>query len=460
LEENSHIVNVRFAPSPTGLLHIGGARTALFNYLWAKRCGGNFFLRFEDTDKTRSEAIYEEYMLRDLEWLKIHPDGEIIRQTDRNKRHLQILDELKASGVAYPCFCAPNESAGDSKNTRDACRRLSQEERKKLIESGKGHCWRFAAPDTAESFEFKDLLRGVITLDAREVGDIVLARSDGSPTYLFAVVVDDHDASITHVIRGEEHISNTPKQELIYRALGWSAPEWVHIPMILDQERHKLSKRSGAISIASYRDEGWMPEAVAAYLATLSWSGAPSDRLLSPDELAGAFELGSVALDSPIHDPSRMRHFGKLALSSRPIDKLLDDCADLFPMGGDCGKGAERDRGALICELAPGCASIAELRGAITASFSLDAIPPDNGGAVWISDLIPRLEETPSAEWESDRIKDLLKNFQRERGLKGRDFYHALRVSVTGRAEGAPIALLMACLGRDRVIGRINNHRG
>jgi glutamyl/glutaminyl-tRNA synthetase len=303
-----------------------------------------------------------------------------------------------------------------------------------------------------------DRLRGTIAAPASSIEDFVLARGDGTSTYLLAVVVDDHDSSVTHVIRGEEHISNTPRQEMIYRALGWQAPQWVHIPMVLDAGRHKLSKRSGAISIGSYRDEGWLPDAVVSYIATLSWSGAPSDMLLSPAEMSAAFHLDSVALTPPVHDPDRMRHFGKMSIARLPAEDLLEKYRGAFPKRHpDSNNYDETDRISLIKELVPSCAVLDELREAISNSFLAPRAAISVSEIGWVTAVRDRLADVPDDDWTSERIRKILKEFQKECGLKGRELYHTLRLLITGRESGAPLALILSCLGRERVISGLTS---
>jgi glutamyl/glutaminyl-tRNA synthetase len=326
-------------------------------------------------------------------------------------------------------------------------------------------CWRFAVPAGDESVSFFDRLRGAMQARAADIGDFVLLRGDGTPTYHFAVVVDDHDSRITHVIRGEEHLSNTPKQELLYRALGWSAPEWIHIPMVLDAERHKLGKRSGAVSISSYRENGWSPKALVSYMATLSWSGAPADSVLSPDELARVFDIDSVALDSPIHDSNRMRHFGKLDMRSIPTKTFLQEYSNILPYVEDPPSEIDSDRLSLIEELLPECACRSELEGALAGAFLLES----RGKLLervyeerwmsemgWISEMIERLSLLQSSEWSSAKLKGLLREFQGAHGLKGKNLYHTLRLALSGKESGAPVVLIMACLGRKNALDRLN----
>lgn len=450
------LTRTRFAPSPTGLLHIGGARTALFNYLWAKHLGGEFLLRFEDTDRTRSATSFSEAIMRDLVWLGLVPDGEIINQSDRSSRHMQVLKELIKRGAAYPCFCPAAVNSGPGAGACSGiCRGLSSGQREERLSAGEPYCWRLAVPASEKTYAFQDRLHGLLSVPSENILDFVLTRTDGSCTYLFAVVVDDHDADITHVIRGEEHISNTPKQEMIYRALGWAIPEWAHIPMVLDEDRHKLSKRSGAISISSYRETGWDPAAIVAYLATLSWSGAPAERISSLAELSEHFSLEAVASSSLMHDHERLRHFGKLALASADKGELLRDAMECFPKI-EQRETLHTDRLEIISELLPFCATKNELAAALEDQFNFCAPPLGEAPKLpWLPLFARKLTEIPASEWSEANIKQCLRAFQKANALKGKDFYHGLRYLLTGRNEGVPLALLMACLGKGNIFDRI-----
>jgi glutamyl-tRNA synthetase len=426
--------------------------------LWAKHNGGRFLLRFEDTDRERVSARFEESILNDLEWLGIVPDEKATRQTERTERYKELLAELCRLNFAYPCFCPPGDSAGAKRPQADKCRFIEPDERERRLLSGEPFCLRFASPQSDDSVTFQDRLRGGMSVKGRTIGDFVLARGDGSPTYLFAVVADDHDSRVTHVIRGEEHLPNTPKQELIYRALGWEAPEWIHIPMVLDSERHKLSKRSGAISVASYREDGWSPEALVSYMATLSWAGAPADRISRAGDLAAGFDIGDVSLDSPTHDQERMNHFGKMAMRELSAESLRSEYGMLFPSSGIRGGHVDSDRAALIKELLPSCSCKKELAVSIDRVFlpgeARQALPPED--EEWMRDIRDELSRVAPDLWHSENLKNILKEFQKERGLKGKILYHCLRVMLTGAEQGVPIALLMGCFGREYVLRRFD----
>jgi nondiscriminating glutamyl-tRNA synthetase len=426
--------------------------------LWAKHCGGDFLLRFEDTDRERSSAEFEEAILNDLKWLGIEPDGAISRQTSRFARYREILGELIKLGAAFPCFCSHEDEAHETKRPyADPCRHITREEGSRRIDSGEPFCVRFASPLEGDTVVFSDRLHGELSFSATTIGDFVLMRSDDAPTYLFAVVVDDHDFQITHVIRGEEHISNTPKQELIYRALGWRAPEWIHIPMVLDTQRHKLSKRSGAVSIASYREDGWTADALVSYMATLSWSGAPADRLSTAIELAGKFDIDSVALVSPAHDTERMRHFGRMAMRKIGAATLLRECDLQFPRIEDPSDQFDLDRTNLVGELLPQCACRKDLEIAVSEVFECHDSHErlDFADIAWMRELCKKLSSLSQGEWCSGALKVLLKDFQKERELKGKMMYHVLRAVLSGKESGVPLSLLMGCLGKKNALKRL-----
>jgi glutamyl-tRNA synthetase len=433
---------------------MGGARTALFNYLWAKRNGGRFLLRFEDTDRARSAICHEDSILGDLKWLGIEPDEITARQSERAARHAEVLALLERRNAAYPCFCAASDEAGAiGETSRHACRDIPGNEARARIAGGEKCCWRFRAP-SGQAHTFRDRLRGIVSVPADSIGDFVLSRSDGSVTYLLAAVVDDCDSRVTHVIRGEEHLPNAPKQEMICGALGWDLPEWVHIPMILDGERHKLSKRGGAAAISRYRELEWPPDAIVSYLATLSWARAPTDRIAGLDELSGIFDLDSVALAPPVHDESRMRHFGREHMARAPRRELLEACRSSF--GPDVGfMPPDAEKISLIDELAPACATLGELRSSLETELGYGADAQGTDVPKWLPAILERLSSIPESDWSSANIKNSLKLFQKELAVKGRDFFHPLRLFLTGRPQGAPLGIILSCVGKREAIRRI-----
>jgi glutamyl/glutaminyl-tRNA synthetase len=377
----------------------------------------------------------------------MEPDGDVVRQTSRLARHLEVLEELKRRGVLYPCFCSG--PAGAEQSSAHSCRHLSGGEANARIETGEPHCWRFKV-HRGHDFIYVDKLRGSISVSTDSMEDFAVSRSDGSVKYLLAAVVDDHDTGVSHVIRGEEHLSNVPKQEMIYSSLDWNSPEWAHIPMVLDLNRHKLSKRLGAVSIGEYRSRGWEPEAIVSYLATLSWSGAPSDRIMPIGELAAAFDLDAVAKFSPLHDEERMAHFGKIRMSDAPDESLLDHCEHIFAL-----HVAYDDKIALIREVKPQCATYSELINGVQNELSLGAVDSNETLPDWFAGLSDVLADIAVTDWRADYITDAMKSFARGCSLNGREFFHPVRIFLTGASRGAPIGLILSCVGKEKILTRL-----
>src|SRR3954468_839115 len=337
-------MRVRFAPSPTGQLHVGNARTALFNWLLARGHDGTFILRIEDTDVERSTKQSEESILDDLRWLGLEwdegPDvggsGGPYRQSERLHLYSSYANELLAGGHAYYCFCAPQKleddrrkdlAAGRPPKYRGTCRSLSPEDARRRIEAGERGVIRFRVPEHGD-VAFQDLVRGDVTFSTDVIGDFVIVRSDGHPAYNFAVVVDDALMEITHVIRGEDHISNTPRQVLLYRALGFTPPQFAHLALVMGPDHTPLSKRHGATSVAEFRLRGYLPEALVNYLALIGWSPGASaadpgtnEELLPVAELARRFAIEDVGHSAGIFDIEKLswmnRHYMKVAAPGR-----------------------------------------------------------------------------------------------------------------------------------------------
>ena len=295
-------VVTRFAPSPTGWLHLGNARTAIFNFLFAKHNNGKLILRIEDTDKERSKKQYEEALLEDLEWLGIKWDEGPYRQSERGAIYKKYIQELLNKGKAYLCFCSQEEIEREREKARKEgkpyrysgkCRNLTPEQIKKYLEEGRPYVIRFKVPENKEVV-FNDLIKGEVKFNTKDLGDFVIVRSDGSPVYNFVVVIDDALMGITHVIRGEDHLSNTPKQILIYEALGFKIPQFAHLPIILGEDRSKLSKRHGAVSVRQYRKEGYISQALFNYLTLLGWYPKDGREILSLEELIKEFDIEDI----------------------------------------------------------------------------------------------------------------------------------------------------------------------
>ncbi|MDR1377583.1 MAG: glutamate--tRNA ligase [Synergistaceae bacterium] len=458
-------VRTRFAPSPTGELHIGGARTALFNFLLARGANGKFVLRIDDTDRERSRPQYERQLMEDLRWLGLHwdegPDLDksmpvSYRQSERTSFYKDALETLRKKELVYPCFCSEarletlrKEQLSRSEPPRydGLCRRLSHQQVARKIDEGEKPCWRFILPSVPVTFH--DAVRGNLTFSPGDMGDFVAERSDGGVTYIFASVVDDHLMEITHIVRGDEHVPNAARQQALFEALGWTAPVYAHIPMILSQDRQKLSKRTGSTPVLRYREEGYLPEALTAYLSTLSWTppteGSPFS-LFSLQETASVFSLSRISTSSPVHDETHLRYWQKEVMRRRGSQALLKQLMEVVP-SFEVFDAPPLKR--LIDDLLEENYTLPLLRGAL--SFLLEK--PKGGHEAWL----PELKETLrlADPWTEEELNRTTRTFMKERGLKGKEFFHPLRLILTGRESGAALTLVMCALGRNRVLNRL-----
>ena len=337
-------VRTRFAPSPTGYLHIGGARTALFNYLFARHHGGKFILRIEDTDRERSTTEAIEAILQALRWLQLDWDEGPFYQTQRFPLYRERIQKLLAEGRAYPCVCTPEEL--------EAKRQAAQREKRKPAYDGtcrpkkgaipplpkdKPYAVRFRSPQTGTTV-VDDAVKGRVVFENRELDDLIIARSDGTPTYNFCVVVDDIDMGITHIIRGDDHLSNTPRQILLYQALGHVPPQFAHVPLILGLDKARLSKRHGATSVTAYRDMGYFPAALVNYLVRLGWSHGDQE-IFSREELIEKFTLEEVGKSAGAFNPEKLVWVNFYYMKTRPLSQLAEEIVPeglLVPEGMDC----------------------------------------------------------------------------------------------------------------------------
>ena len=323
------VVRVRFAPSPTGKLHLGGARTALFNFLFARSQNGVFILRIEDTDKERSTPEFENDIIESLSWLGLHWDEGPVRQSERIDLYEKIIKELINKNLAYYCFCSKEEleirkqeqlTRGEVPKYPGTCRNLTKEEIKNKLAKKIPYVIRLKVPE--KIITFKDLLRDEIKIDLRQSGDFVIAKKETEPLYVLANTVDDHYQGITHVIRGEEFLSTTPKQILIYKYLDWQEPIFVHLPLVLGQDRSKLSKRHGAKSISEYRDEGYLPEAILNFIALLGWHPQGDREIISLEEMIKEFKLEKLNKSPAIFNISKLNYFNRYYLRIKKAEEI------------------------------------------------------------------------------------------------------------------------------------------
>ena len=329
---------VRFAPSPTGELHLGGARTALFNWLFAKKYNGQFFLRIEDTDRVRSKEEFTQQICDSLNWLGLTWDEELVYQSRRGDRYSEIIELLLNTEYSYRCFCTKEDLAQKrAKSEKETgtyiydgtCRNLTENQITENVSENISFVVRLKVPKTV--LKFQDNIYGEIEINTEEIDDLIVARTDGTPTYNLVVVIDDHDMKITHVIRGEDHISNTPKQMLIYKALGYSTPEFSHLPMILGPDKRRLSKRHGAIGVQKYRDKGYFPDALNNYLALLGWNPDTEKEIFSLRELVDTFELNQVQKKPAVFDEKKLHWISGQHIFNSSAQAIFDGIRKINP---------------------------------------------------------------------------------------------------------------------------------
>ena len=456
-------VRTRFAPSPTGYLHIGGVRTALFNWLYARHCGGTFILRIEDTDRERSTEASVQAILDGMAWMGLDWDEGPIYQTARFDRYREVVNQMLDKGQAYRCYCSretldqvreAQRAEGIKPRYNRHCRDLQNPER-----PGIEPVIRFRNPlDGAVVFD--DAIRGRVLISNDELDDLVIARPDGSPTYNFSVVVDDIDMSITHVIRGDDHVNNTPRQVNVFRALGAELPVFAHVPMIIGTDGQRLSKRHGAVSVLQYRDDGFLPEALLNYLVRLGWSYGDQE-VFSVDEMVRAFDVGNVNRAASAFDLDKLKwlnhHYVKAASTGRLVS-LFVECLD--QRGIDITEGP--DPADVVEALRERAQTLQEMVDR-SEYFYREFEDYDTGAAQkhlrpvaqsMLEDVRVRLEEM--SDWTAEGIHQQVNATVAEAGSKLGKLAQPLRVAVSGTAATPPIDQTLLLVGRERTLGRIN----
>ncbi|HXE17529.1 MAG TPA: glutamate--tRNA ligase [Stellaceae bacterium] len=456
-------VTVRFAPSPTGFLHIGGARTALFNWLYARHTGGKFRLRIEDTDRARSTVEAVEAIINGLRWLGLEWDDDIVHQSSRLERHAEAARQMLASGNAYYAYETPQEL--------EAMREKAKAEKRSVRYEG---IWRDrdprdAPPDGKPVIRLKaprdgettivDHVQGEVTVVNEQLDDLIILRADGTPTYNLSVVVDDHDMGITHVIRGDDHFTNAFRQTQIYRALGWDVPEFAHVPLIHGPDGAKLSKRHGALGVEAYRDMGYLPEALRNYLLRLGWSHG-DDEIISTAQAVEWFDLDALGKSPARFDFVKLAnlngHYIREASDDRLIEALLPRL-DLKPEDAL----AERLRAALpdIKSRAKTLIELADL-----ARFYVEARPlPFDEKATKAFDPAARdllaglAGSLAGAAWNDHDLETLVRNYAESKGQKLGTVAQPLRIALTGSTNSPPLFAVMRVLGRAESLGRIED---
>ena len=459
-------VRTRFAPSPTGYLHIGGARTALFNYLFARHYGGKFILRIEDTDRERSTPEAIQAILDAMKWLELDYDEGPFYQTERYSLYKDKIKELLANSKAYPCTCTPAEL--------DAKRQLAQKEKRKPAYDGtcrppegvipslptdKSYVVRFRSPAEGSTV-VRDLIKGDVVFDNRELDDLIIARSDGTPTYNFCVVVDDIDMEITHIIRGDDHLSNTPRQIQLYQALGHELPQFAHVPLILGTDKARLSKRHGATSVTAYRNMGYFPEAVVNYLVRLAWSYGDQE-IFSREELIEKFTLENVGKSAGVFNPEKFLWVNFHYLKSRPLAQLADEIVPYIQTKGYPVPQDKKWLEKMLATLQERAKTLTELVDAAHYYLSDEIVLEEKAAkkfltrdaAAPIQSLIEKLAML--SEFTEAAIEQAFTNTLNEYGIQMGKLAQPVRVALTGAAVSPGIHDVIAVLGKERTIDRL-----
>ncbi len=460
-------VRTRFAPSPTGYLHIGGARTALFNYLFARHHGGRFILRIEDTDRERSTPEAIEAILESLKWLQLEWDEGPFYQTERFSIYRDRIQELLAEGKAYPCTCTPEEL--------ESKRQAALREKRKPMYDGtcrpkegaipplpqdKPYTVRFRSPQTGTTV-VEDAVKGTVSFENRELDDLIIARSDATPTYNFCVVVDDVDMDITHIIRGDDHLANTPRQILLYQALGHPLPQFAHVPLILGLDKTRLSKRHGATSVTAYREMGYFPEALVNYLVRLGWAYGDQE-IFARDELVEKFSLDAVGKSAGVFNPEKLLWLNSHYLKSRPLFRLAED---VIPFITEKGYTPPQDKAWLekmVETLRERAKTLKELVAMghfyLNDEISLDPkacakflTPAVRPVVASLRDRLVQLET-----WEIASIESAFGETIHEHQLALGKLAQPVRVALTGGTASPGIFEVMVVLGRERTLRRLD----
>lgn len=469
-------VRVRFAPSPTGYLHVGGARTALFNWLFARHTGGTMILRIEDTDFERSSEEMVEGILEGMRWLGLNWDEGPFYQSKRLELYRATAQKIIDAGHAYPCFCTKEEleqrraeatAAGRPPMYDRRCRRIAKEDAAKRVAAGEAAAIRFAVPEDG-STSFDDAVFGKVEFANAEIEDFVLLRSDGIPTYHLSVVADDIDMRLTHILRGADHISNTPKQVLQYRALGADLPVFAHVPLILGPDKTRLSKRHGATSVIAYKQMGIVPEAFRNFLALLGWTpGAIKDvngkdrEIFSSDELIKLFSLAGISKSNAVFDNDKLAWFNTEYIRAYPADELRPLIEDEWKQADFKPTRSEAEIAQAIELLKPRARNLKDFATAFKAYFADEfEIDPAAAAKFLTGDVPAMLRELGSrykaaAEFTEASTEAVLRGFAEEKGVKAGALINGARVALTGQGVAPSLFAVMMALGQERVVKRL-----
>ncbi len=483
-------VRVRFAPSPTGFVHIGSLRTALYNYLFAKKSNGKYILRIEDTDQNRLVEGAIEGMLKAMDWAGVNHDEGMIKdsndtlvqigeygpyvQSERLDIYQEHIKTLLDSGDAYHCFCSKERIDEVREKQREAgllpkydghCRGLTKEEVAAKKAAGEACVIRLKLPEKTD-IAFNDVVRGNVVVNTEDMDDQVLIKSDGFPTYHFAVVVDDHLMGITHVIRGEEWLISTPKHVYMFEVLGWQAPQYVHLPNILNTERKKLSKRQGDVAVEDFMKKGYLPEGLVNYIALVGWSPDDNQEILSMEELIEKFTLERVSKSGGVFDVNKLNWVNAHYIKASSVERITDLAIPHLVEAGYLTEAEAKEKYQWLkdmVEVLKGSLSyVGEITDKVGIFFKTEIAPEDEEAAELLKEehiatlLDAFIEKVRAAELiDADFGGKVFKEIQKETGIKGPKLFKPIRVAVTGAAHGPDLPLVMKVLGKENLLSRI-----
>lgn len=478
-------VRVRYAPSPTGHLHIGNARTALFNYLFARSQKGKFIIRIEDTDKKRNIEGGEQSQLKYLKWLGIDWDESIdvggeygpYRQSERNDIYKKYYDELVERELAYKCYCTEEElekereeqiARGEMPRYSGKCSHLTEEEREALEKEGRQPSIRFRVPK-GKVYQWNDIVKGEISFESDGIGDFVIVKKDGTPTYNFAVAIDDHLMKISHVLRGEDHISNTPKQMMVYEAFDWEPPVFGHMTLIVNENRKKLSKRDESIIqfIEQYADLGYLPDALFNFIALLGWSPVGEEEIFSKEEFVEIFDANRLSKSPAVFDTQKLKWMNNQYMKNLDLEKVVDLALPHLIKAGrlsDQMSDQEKEWAERLISLYQEQLSYGgEIVELTEMFFKTDIQYDEEAKSVLSEEQVPKVlrafkeEVIGLEEFTADHIKKSIKAVQKATGQKGKKLFMPIRVATTGQTHGPELPQAIELLGKDKIVARLEN---
>lgn len=449
----------RFAPSPTGVLHTGSARTALYNWLFSRHNKGKFLLRIEDTDKERSKDEHTQAIIRDLKWLGLDWDGEIVYQSQNIERHKEVAHELLKGGKAYNCYCSEEETEEFRRQYPNQKFQSPWRDKSESEAPIDGKPVVRIKVERSGQTVINDLIQGEITIANQELDDMVLLRSDGSPTYMLAVVVDDHDMNITHIIRGDDHLTNAFRQKQIYQAMGWQVPEFAHIPLIHDKEGRKLSKREGAMGIDTYLEHGYLPEAVVNHLLRLGW-GHGNDEIITSAQAVEWFTLEGVGKSPARFDREKLNFINAHYLRAKSGEELYalimpflkQNLAEIYKERIIRGMDGLKQRAETLVELAE-CAQIYVAKKAVLDEKSQHIL--SHGGQKLLQSFAEVLIKCEN--WDKERLQELGNDYAASHQIKSSIVMQSLRAGVLGTFAAPGIYEVMEILGKEETLARLKD---